>query len=91
MLTKEKHLTAHERHTGGSGFVRLAAAVIGDHVLEVTNKCYLNTLSGIISNQKHVTTFSPLRASPRLYLELISLSSTSNNLPLRAAFKSETQ
>lgn len=51
MLTKEKHLTAHERHTGGSGFVRLAATVIGDHVLEVTNKCYLNTLSGIISNQ----------------------------------------
>lgn len=65
MLTKEKHLSAYERCRGEQVFTRLAVIMIGDLVLEVTNKCYLNTLLlGIIRNQKHPTSFSPLRASP---------------------------
>lgn len=65
MLTKEKHLTAYDGSRGEQGFIRLAAVMIADHVLEVTNKCYLNTLlSEIIRNQNHPTSFSPLRASP---------------------------
>lgn len=65
MLPKKKHLTAYKRGRGEQGFIRLPAIMIGDHVLEVTNKCYLNTLlSGIIRNQKHFTSFSPWRVSP---------------------------